>query len=125
MPLSEHEQRLLDEMERNLYQNDADFVEPVAGRGRFDVAMLTVGTLVGVLGLGLVVVGVVIRQPLVGVLGFVVMLGGVLIALRRAGESSPTAGSSGAPRGGHDAGPSFMDRLEERWQRRLDERDRP
>ncbi|MET1051453.1 MAG: DUF3040 domain-containing protein, partial [Mycetocola sp.] len=25
MPLSEQEQRLLDEMERNLYRNDADF----------------------------------------------------------------------------------------------------
>ena len=35
MPLSEQEQRLLDEMERSLYHNDADFVATVgAARGR-------------------------------------------------------------------------------------------
>ncbi|MET0713865.1 MAG: DUF3040 domain-containing protein, partial [Mycetocola sp.] len=32
MPLSEQEQRLLDEMERNLYRNDADFVSTVGDR---------------------------------------------------------------------------------------------
>jgi len=32
MPLSEHEQRLLEEMERSLYQNDADFVAKVGGK---------------------------------------------------------------------------------------------
>ena len=33
MPLSEHEQRLLEEMERSLYNNDADFVATVSPRG--------------------------------------------------------------------------------------------
>lgn len=127
MPLSEHEQRLLDEMERNLYQNDADFVEPVSSRGRFDVAMLTLGTLIGVLGLGVVIVGVVIRQPLLGVLGFVVMLAGVLVAMRRGrgdadlGDPIIGGGTSATAPG---QAPRFMDRLEERWQRRQDERDR-
>ena len=32
MPLSEHEQRLLEEMERNLYHHDADFVATVGNR---------------------------------------------------------------------------------------------
>ena len=122
MPLSEHEQRLLDEMERNLYQNDADFVEPVVARGRYDVAMLTVGALVAVVGLGLVLLGVIIQQPFIGILGFVVMLAGVLIAMRRArsaSEPSPSdAGSPAAPA----AAPGFMGRLEDRWQRRQDER---
>lgn len=124
MPLSEHEQRLLDEMERNLYQHDADFVEPVLNRGRYDVAMLTVGTLVGLLGLGLVLFGVIIRQPLVGVFGFVVMLAGVMLAMRRSrggSDASPTD----EPRKptASAAAPGFMDRLEDRWQRRQDERD--
>lgn len=127
MPLSEHEQRLLDEMERNLYQNDADFVEPVVAPGRFDVAMLTVGALVAVVGLGAVLLGVIIQQPLVGILGFVVMLVGVLVAMRRSGGSAggqtgaSAAAAPSAPTA--SAAPSFMDRLEDRWQRRQDERD--
>ena len=101
MPLSEHEQRLLDEMERNLYQNDADFVEPVVARGRYDVAMLTVGALVAVVGLGLVLLGVIIQQPFIGILGFVVMLAGVLIAMRRARSASEPSsrGPLAAPAG--------------------------
>jgi len=123
MPLSEHEQRLLDEMERNLYQNDADFVEPVVARGRYDVAMLTAGALVGVVGLGLVLLGVIIQLPLVGILGFVVMLGGVLLAMRRArGSVDASPSDAGAPTASATA-PGFMDRLEDRWQRRQDERD--
>ncbi len=124
MPLSEHEQRLLDEMERNLYQNDADFVEPVAARGRFDAAMLTVGALVGLLGLGVVILGVVVRQPLVGVVGFLVMLGGVLLAVRPARGAAAEADAAPAGPDGRKraAAPSFMDRLEDRWQRRQDER---
>jgi hypothetical protein len=124
MPLSEHEQRLLDEMERNLYQNDADFVEPVVAPGRFDVAMLTIGALVAVVGLGAVLFGVIIQQPLVGVLGFVVMLVGVLIAMRRGAGTGASQTAAAAPSAGpRAAAPGFMDRLEDRWQRRLDERD--
>ncbi len=126
MPLSEHEQRLLDEMERNLYQNDADFVEPVVAPGRFDVAMLTVGALIAVVGLGAVLFGVIIQQPLVGILGFVVMLVGVLVAMRRNGDAAASTTSSASSSSSPAASatePSFMDRLEDRWQRRLDERD--
>lgn len=124
MPLSEHEQRLLDEMERNLYQNDADFVEPVAARGRYDVAMLTAGSLVGVVGLGLVLLGVIIQQPFVGILGFVVMLGGVLLAMRRGrGSVDAAAADAGTATATPTTAPGFMDRLEDRWQRRQDERD--
>ena len=125
MPLSEHEQRLLDEMERNLYQNDADFVEPVAARGRYDVAMLTVGALIAVVGLGLVLLGVIIQQPFVGVLGFVVMLVGVLVAMRRARSGDESAPSQPGKPTATAAAPGFMDRLEDRWQRRQDERDQP
>ena len=34
MPLSEHEQRLLEEMERNLYKNEADVMAPLTSAGR-------------------------------------------------------------------------------------------
>jgi len=44
MPLSEQEQRLLDEMERNLYRNDADFVAAVSGRGRPNYRSIVLGS---------------------------------------------------------------------------------
>ena len=82
MPLSEQEQRLLEEMERSLYQNDADFVATVnPNRGKPNYTVLVVGVLIAVLGIATLVSGVIIRQPLVGVLGFAVMFVGVLLAV--------------------------------------------
>lgn len=82
MPLSEQEQRLLDEMERSLYHSEADDVTTVgARRGRANgmaMALAAVGIL---LGLGLLVTGVVVRQPLVGILGFGLMFAGVVLVV--------------------------------------------
>ncbi|MGA1838595.1 DUF3040 domain-containing protein [Herbiconiux sp. 11R-BC] len=134
MPLSEQEQRLLDEMERSLYHNDADFVSAVGGgRGRLNYGALVLGILVGILGLGVVIAGVVFHQPVVGLLGFVAMFGGVLLALRRSKRSrlgamppsaSTSAHSGTAPHSAKGASKSgFMDRLNDRWERRDDDRD--
>jgi hypothetical protein len=128
MPLSEQEQRLLDEMERSLYHNDADFVSAVSGgRGRLNYGALVLGILVGILGLGIVIAGVIFHQPLIGLGGFVAMFGGVLLALRRSkrGRGVPAAPSpsTSTPRGGKAASKSgFMDRLNDRWERRDDDR---
>ncbi len=120
MPLSEQEQRLLDEMERSLYQNDADFVATVGGRrGRLNYTAIVAGVLVAVLGVAVLVSGVVLRQPLIGVAGFVVMFGGVLLAVGspRRSSSVPSRSGSGARRGSRS---SFMDRMNARWDRRQD-----
>lgn len=125
MPLSEHEQRLLEEMERSLYQNDADFVATVAGRrGKPNYRLIVVGALLAVAGVGALVAGVIVQQPLVGVVGFGLMLGGVLLVLSpgrgpvESSGSAPTASSSArrAPRS------SWMSTMNERWERRQDER---
>lgn len=81
MPLSEQEQRLLDEMERSLYHQDAADVATVGRRGRTSYGALAIGIIAGVVGLVLLIVGVVVRQPLVGVLGFAAMFGGALFAI--------------------------------------------
>jgi hypothetical protein len=121
MPLSEQEQRLLDEMERSLYQNDADFVATVGGRrGRMNYTALVAGVLVAVLGVGILVAGVVLRQPFIGVGGFAVMFAGVLLAVgspRRHHVASATPRPGAPRRSGH---PSFMDRMNARWDRRQD-----
>ena len=120
MPLSEQEQRLLDEMERSLYHNDADDVTTVgARRGRPNYTALVLGVLAGALGLALLVVGVSIRQPVVGILGFAIMFAGALVAIAPPRRLTIPSGGSGAasakPR------PGFMDSLNERWERRNDE----
>ena len=133
MPLSEQEQRLLDEMERNLYQNDADFVATVgARRGRPNYRGIVIGAVLVLVGIVILLVGVGTRLPVLGVIGFVVMFGGVLVAITpaRAGKSSPssqTAPPSGsAPRTSAGKSPrsgGFMDSLNDRWERRQDGRD--
>ncbi|WP_420361895.1 DUF3040 domain-containing protein [Curtobacterium aetherium] len=130
MPLSEQEQRLLEEMERSLYQNDSDFVARVTRRqGRPTYTAITIGVLIGLVGVGVIVLGLVIKQPLIGVLGFVVMLAGVLFALRPGGRTvaarpaRPGSGGRPAARGTArpargSSGGSFIDRMNERWDKR-------
>ncbi len=116
MPLSEQEQRLLEEMERSLYQHDADFVATVGNRAmRPDYRMIVIGILVGIVGVVGIIVGVATRLPIVGVLGFAVMFVGALVALRR--SKAPEVSTESASRGGSERA-GFMDRMNERWDRR-------
>lgn len=119
MPLSEQEQRLLDEMERSLYHNDADGVASTGRRGRASGAAVLLGIVGLVAGLVLLLVGVGVRVPFVGVLGFVAMLAGAVVMIappRRLSVLPRTGGSH--PRAGRA---SFMDSLGERWERRGDD----
>lgn len=124
MPLSEQEQRLLEEMERSLYQNDADFVATVSGRrGRPNYTQIVLGSLLAIAGVATLVAGVIVQLPIVGVIGFALMLGGVLLVLTpgkaAAGEQKPTAGSA-RPAAPQRKRSSFMDTINERWERRQD-----
>ena len=124
MPLSEQEQRLLEEMERSLYQNDADFVATVnPNRGMTNYRTLVIGVLIGVVGVATLVAGVIVRQPLIGILGFAVMFGGVLLIFappRKGSAEAPTATPTPPKtRGGSS---SFMSNLNERWDKRQDGR---
>ena len=129
MPLSEQEQRLLEEMERSLYNNDSDFVATVGNRsGRPNYTLIVVGVLGALVGIAVIVAGVIFRQPLVGVAGFVVMLAGALFAIappKRKASSAPTMTTS-APRPSttHPSRGGLMDRLNERWDRRQDDQGR-
>ena len=124
MPLSEHEQRLLEEMERNLYQNDADFVATVSGRrGKPNYRLVVVGALLAVAGVAALIAGVIVRQPIIGVVGFALMLAGVLMVISpgRSAEATgpgarPTSRTARAPR------TSWMSTMTDRWERRQDGR---
>ncbi len=125
MPLSEQEQRLLDEMERHLMRNDADVVTAPRDGRSLSYRNIVYGTVLVLLGLGGLIVGVAtdleVVSIIVGVIGFLVMLGGVILAVtptRGPARTTPDAPKPAASR----AGTSFMDRMNDRWDRRQGER---
>jgi hypothetical protein len=125
MPLSEQEQRLLDEMERHLMRNDADVVT-APGRA-LSYRNIVLGTILVLLGLGGLVIGVAtelgVGSIIIGVIGFVVMLGGVIFAVTPL-RGAARANASRAPKGDRppSSSSSFMDRMNDRWDRRQGDR---
>lgn len=125
MPLSEHEQRMLEQMERALYAEDPKFATALEGSGlrtytRRRVYQAVVGFLVGI---ALLMAGMVAQQIWVSVVGFLVMLGCAVLAVtgwRRAPKPGEQAGAPGARRQVRQRR-SMMDRIEQRWQKRRDE----
>ena len=118
MPLSEHEQRLLEEMERSLYKNEADVVS-TAGMGRRapNYTAITIGIIMGVVGLGVMLTGVVTSLTLVGIVGFALLFAGAMVAVAVPGK--PVAGgASASPGGSPRSGKTLMDQLNDRWDRR-------
>jgi hypothetical protein len=120
MPLSEQEQRLLDEMERHLMHNDADVVHTSRDGRSLSYRNIVYGTLLVLVGLGGLIAGVAVPLVIVGVIGFALMLGGVVLAVTpmrgplKGGPSRPTP--TGKPAA------SFMDRMNDRWDRRQQDR---
>ena len=121
MPLSEQEQRLLDEMERHLMRNDADVVTAPRDGRSLSYRNIVYGTVLVLLGLGGLIVGVAtdleVVSIIVGVIGFLVMLGGVILAVTPT-RGAPRPPVDSQPAAQPRAGTSFMDRMNERWDRR-------
>ncbi|WP_214108202.1 DUF3040 domain-containing protein [Acrocarpospora catenulata] len=131
MPLSEHEQRLLDQIEQALYAEDPKWANTVRiSDPRSHYKRRLVKASIGfTLGVVLLMVGVVSNAIWLGVAGFVVMLATCLWGLsswKRMNGFGGESGSSAAapPQGGgrRSKRPGFMERMEERWRRRNDER---
>ena len=83
MPLSEHEQKLLEQLEKQLHEDDPKFASSMgsdAGRS-WSTRHLVIGVLATLAGVVLLLFGVTIQNIFVGVLGFVVMGAGVYYAL--------------------------------------------
>ena len=82
MALSEHEQRMLEEMERNLLAEDAKLASKVSqvGSTNRSASKLIAGVLVMIAGLGLLIFAVAIQVAFFGVVAFLVMVAGLVIA---------------------------------------------
>src|SRR6187431_470357 len=114
MPLSEQEQRLLDEMERHLMRNDADVVSAPRDGRTLSYRNIVYGTILVLLGLGGLIIGVSTDLVVVGVIAFIVMLAGVVLAV------TPTPGPGRLPvdpekpASPRSSSSSFMDRMNDR-----------
>ncbi|GAB3223311.1 DUF3040 domain-containing protein [Mycolicibacterium hippocampi] len=132
MPLSDHEQRMLDQIESALYAEDPKFASSVRGgtlrtpstRRRLQGAALFVA------GLAMLVSGVAFKATMIGsfpilsVFGFIIMFGGVVFAITgpRSGGKSAAPTDTAAPRQKRaKGGGSFTSRMEDRFRRRFDE----
>ncbi|GAA0735073.1 DUF3040 domain-containing protein [Dactylosporangium roseum] len=122
MPLSEHEQRLFEQIERSLAE-DPKFASAVrATDPRFHAKRRMIAAAVLLLaGMALLVYGVAISVPPLGVGGFVVMLGALAFGMQayRRGQSTDlhVVGGTASRRTRQRRG-GLVDRLEERWRRR-------
>jgi Protein of unknown function (DUF3040) len=135
MPLSDHEQRMLDQIESALYAEDPKFASSVRGgtlrapstRRRLQGAALFV------IGLAMLVAGIAIRAtwigdslPILSVFGFLLMFGGVVFAItgpRVAGgrDKSTNELDKARQKRAKGSGGSFTSRMEDRFRRRFDE----
>lgn len=136
MPLSEHEQRVLQQMEKALYAEDPRLASTlksprVAGHA-LDRRRVVLGVVGALVGLGLVVLGVMSQTIWVGAIGFLLMvLGGAWAAKPqgRARKGAAGGGGNGGRGGGGGnrpsstppSGGSFMQRMEQQWDKRREQ----
>ena len=138
MALSEYEQRMLAQMEEQLHADDPRLAEALGEPGGPDLRKVALGSLVAIVGIGALVGGVAQGWIWLSVLGFIAMAGGLLLALSpsngkpsgRAAAPGKGNGGGGARRGsspGDRPGPSggrtastksFMERQQEKWEKR-------
>lgn len=126
MPLSEHEQRLLEQIEQSLYAEDPKFARAVRGKNLHSLKRARLLRAIAglVLGVALLLAGVITMTAHpslgigLGVGGFLVMVASAWYAMsaRRGIRPVPTTTTSKPP-----ARRSLMTRLEERWERRQDD----
>ncbi len=114
VPLSDHERKLLAQMEEALSADDPHLVSTLTGTrlypGRNRILLGVALTLVG---LATIFAGLISKTTPVGILGFVISLGGVTLAI------SALSGVKGlrAP-SKHSRKGKLNSRLEDRWERR-------
>lgn len=138
MPLSEHEQRVLEQMEQALYAEDPRFATSLGkSEARAKRRRAALGFVIALSGLGLVLLAVSMHEIWVGGLGFAAMVFGGVWAMtspRSKAAKLGTVDSAGnvtlhvktadQPKGDKSAGKGghgLMDRFEERWDKRRDE----
>jgi DUF3040 family protein len=118
MPLSEHEQRILEEIERRLVADDPKFAREVAGSGSQSAALKRVKRAVTtfVLGFVLLIVGLFVPNQLLyfGIAAFGVMVASAAVIASGIKQVSRQRGTEAA------ASQGWFSRMEERWRKRYE-----
>lgn len=131
MPLSEHEQRMLEQIEQALYDEDPKFASSVRGnrmqrpnrRKRIlGVALFLVGAVL--LPLGVMLDLRLAEVPYLSVFGFLMMFVGVVVALAslRTPQVAPSDDGADGKDDGKSSRGSFAQRMEQRFKHRFDDR---
>lgn len=120
MPLSDHEQQLLEQMERALATEDPKFASALRGSmaGRATPKAVGIAILAVVVGVGLMIAAVSMAIPLLGVAGFIAIVTGLSFAFSNSGKNSSEAPQANNKKA--KSAPNFMQGLEDRWDRRQD-----
>jgi hypothetical protein len=114
MPLSEHEKKLLAEMEEALAADDPRLISAFNGQSPSRLRVIA-GFGLFLLGIAALFAGMISQTPAIGLLGFIVALAGIVLAISHLSalmKMGIPRISSGAPK--KKWGPSF----EERWDQR-------
>jgi Protein of unknown function (DUF3040) len=129
VPLSEHEQRQLEQIEQALYADHPRLAKVMRAKDpkvhyRRRLAQASAGFVIGI---GALVAGLLLRYSWLDVVGFVIMVASsmwvVLNYRRMAGVTVDKRAAARRGRAPKTDNAGMMDRLEERWRRRQ-ERDR-
>lgn len=121
MALSEHEQRLLDQLEQQLHADDPKFASSMASSTprSMSTRRIVIGALMAVAGILILLLGVANQIILVGVAGFLVMGAGVYFATNRSKDSEAAPMSRGATKTAPvNRSGGFLSTLEEKWDER-------
>ncbi|WP_313277566.1 DUF3040 domain-containing protein [Timonella senegalensis] len=126
MPLSEHEQRILEQLERDLSSQDPKLATTMTGGRGASMGRIVAGIVGVAIGILLLVIGVANSMAWVGVIGFAIMFLAVVFAASGSKKKhdlhvipgDPRTGAPAAAKKHHRSGGSFMQRMEERWDNR-------
>jgi hypothetical protein len=120
MPLSDHEQRILEEIERRLVADDPKFAREVSAGGAQGAALRKVkrAVVAFVLGFGLLIAGLFYPDQLIvfGIAAFAVMVGSAALIASGIKQVSRERGER-AQRSG------WFSRMEDRWRKRYERGD--
>lgn len=121
MPLSEHEQRILDEIERRLVEEDPKFARGVHAKTPHGQSLrrLRRAIMGFAAGLGLLVAGLIVSKAffVFGIVAFGVMLASavVIASTVKAIGPKPLAGEQSQKKRG-----AWFDKMEDRWKKRFE-----
>lgn len=116
MPLSEHERKLLAEMEAALTQDDPRLVSTLSGKIRTPQgSRVLVGVIALFGGMAILLAGLIAKIPAIGIAGFIISLVGAFLIISNfsTGVMNNAVGNKSSKNK-----KSWGNRLEERWDKR-------